>query len=276
MLELFQLEQLVAFADSGTLSKAAEHLHISQPTLTRAMQKLEDEFGVPLFQRSKNKLEFNENGALASDYARKLLEDTNEMVHSVRAYDRARHTISIGSCAPMPLLAFVQKASRCCADITVASEIKDSEILLNGLMEDIYQLIVLPYKPDGEELYVKEWGTESLFFALPKEHPFAHKTGLYMKDLDGENMLLFSSIGFWHDIHKEKMPNSRFLIQTERFDFDELVQSSVLPSFVSDITIRLNGKPDNRIIVPILDKEATVTYFAVCMKRNTEKLKKIL
>ena len=52
MLELFQLEQLVAFADSGTLSKAAEHLHISQPTLTRAMQKLEDEFGVPLFQRS--------------------------------------------------------------------------------------------------------------------------------------------------------------------------------------------------------------------------------
>ena len=44
MLELFQLEQLVAFADSGTLSKAAEHLHISQPTLTRAMQKLEDEF----------------------------------------------------------------------------------------------------------------------------------------------------------------------------------------------------------------------------------------
>ena len=78
MLELFQLEQLVAFADSGTLSKAAEHLHISQPTLTRAMQKLEDEFGVPLFQRSKNKLEFNENGALASDYARKLLEETNE------------------------------------------------------------------------------------------------------------------------------------------------------------------------------------------------------
>lgn len=40
MLTLEQLEQLVAVADYGTLSAAAEALHISQPTLTRSMQKL--------------------------------------------------------------------------------------------------------------------------------------------------------------------------------------------------------------------------------------------
>lgn len=67
------------------------------------------------------------------------------------------------------------------------------------------------------------------------------------------------------------MPNSRFLVQNERFAFDELVQSSILPSFVSDLTIRLNGKPENRIIVPILDQEATATYFAVCYKSNRTK-----
>lgn len=276
MLELFQLEQLVAFADCGTLSKAAEQLHISQPTLTRAMQKLEDEFGVPLFQRTKNKLEFNENGQMASDYARELLEDAEEMVQKVRAFNRTRHTISIASCAPMPMFALIQKASRCCSGNTVSSEIKDSETLLNGLLEDVYQIIVLPFKPEGDDLYIKEWGSESLFFALPKEHPLANKDGLYMNELDGENMLLFSDIGFWHEIHKEKMPNSRFLIQTERFNFDELVQSSVLPSFVSDITIRILGKPDNRNVIPILDNEATATYFVVCKKSNKAKLSKIL
>lgn len=55
MLNLLELEQLAAFADWGTLSKAAEQLHISQPTITRTMQHLEEEFGVPLFSRSKTK-----------------------------------------------------------------------------------------------------------------------------------------------------------------------------------------------------------------------------
>ena len=68
MIELFQLEQLTAFADYKTLSKAAEMLHMSQPTLTRSMQKLESEFDVSLFRRTKNKLELNENGELVYYY----------------------------------------------------------------------------------------------------------------------------------------------------------------------------------------------------------------
>lgn len=60
MLNLLELEQLVAFADCGRLSKADENLHISQPTITRTMQHLEDTFGVPLFCRSKNHISLNE------------------------------------------------------------------------------------------------------------------------------------------------------------------------------------------------------------------------
>lgn len=48
------LEELVAFAESGTLSGAAEKLHLTQPTVTRGMQKLESELGVALFNRSGN------------------------------------------------------------------------------------------------------------------------------------------------------------------------------------------------------------------------------
>ena len=274
MIELSQLEQLIAFSDCGTLSKAAEELHMSQPTLTRAMQKLENEFGVPLFLRTKNKLEFNENGKLAAGYARKLLEDSHDMVGRVRAFDRARHTISIGCCAPIPMLNLVQKAAHICAQTTISSELKDNEILLQGLHDNTYQIIVLPFKPEGEDLFCKKCGTESLSFALPENHPFAvKKDGLYMKDLDGENMLLYSAIGFWHKIHEEKMPHSRFLVQDERFAFDELVQSSVLPSFISNEIIKQHGKPANRIIIPILDAEATVTYYSVCRSIDKAKLK---
>lgn len=271
MIETFQLEQLLAFAKYGTLSKAAESLHISQPSLSRTMQQIESEMQVTLFERQKNKLMLNENGELAVEYARKVIDQLNDMMLRVRSFDRARHTVTIGCCAPMPMLTLVQKAARLCSDTTVASELKDNETLLNGLKDGIYQIIILPFQPEGDELYTKECGCESLFFALPPNHPLAQKKGLYMKEMDGENMLLYSDIGFWHDIHIQKMPHSRFLVQNERFAFDELVQSSILPSFVSDLTIRINGKPENRIVVPILDKEATVIYFTVCHQSNKAK-----
>lgn len=74
MLQLQQLEQLIAFADQGTLSKAAEVLLISQPSLTHNMQSLEDDLGVQLFQRSKNKLILTETGKYTVQQAKKLLK----------------------------------------------------------------------------------------------------------------------------------------------------------------------------------------------------------
>ena len=51
MIDIFLLEQLDAFARTGTLSRAAEELHITQPALSRNMKKLEATLGVSLFNR---------------------------------------------------------------------------------------------------------------------------------------------------------------------------------------------------------------------------------
>ncbi|HJA80813.1 MAG TPA: LysR family transcriptional regulator [Candidatus Mediterraneibacter intestinipullorum] len=222
MIELYQLEQLTAFAKHGTLSKAADELHMSQPTLTRSMQKLESEFGVSLFMRSKNRLEFNENGILAAEYAQKVLDQAQNMLDKVRSFDRASHTISIGSCAPMPLITAVQNAARLYPGMTISSECKDCVPLVEGLKTGLYQIIILPYKPDDESLVSIESGSETLFFALPSSHHFADRHGLYMKEMNGENMLLYADIGFWRSLPEQKMPQSYFLVQNERFDFDFL------------------------------------------------------
>ena len=69
MLELHILEQFVTFYHVGTLVETAEQLHISQSTLTRGMQRLEEEFGVPLFVRTKNSISFTEAGKMAASDA---------------------------------------------------------------------------------------------------------------------------------------------------------------------------------------------------------------
>ena len=73
MIELYELRQFVVFADCGTLSEAAEVLHLSQPALSRNMKKLEEELGIPLFFRRKNRLELNENGTYVLGLAKQLL-----------------------------------------------------------------------------------------------------------------------------------------------------------------------------------------------------------
>ena len=84
MFEIYQLEQLLAFAECGTLSGAAERLHLSQPALSRSMQRLEAELQVPLFDRHKNKIEFNESGRMAAEYARQVMEKCRDMISRVQ------------------------------------------------------------------------------------------------------------------------------------------------------------------------------------------------
>lgn len=92
MAELNQFYQLVAIADTGTLSKAAEIVHISQPALTRSIQKLEAEWNVTLFDRQKNKITLNQTGELAVQYARRVLDDVENMTKVIQAYERSLRT----------------------------------------------------------------------------------------------------------------------------------------------------------------------------------------
>ena len=68
LIESYLLEQFEAVARCGTLLKASEELHISQPSLSRSMKKLEDELGVSLFLRENSKISLNETGKLAANW----------------------------------------------------------------------------------------------------------------------------------------------------------------------------------------------------------------
>lgn len=248
-------------AACGTLSGAAEQLHLSQPALSRSMQRLESEIGVSLFIRHKNKIQLNENGQLAVAYAKKITEQAHSMVSGIRDYDRKRHTISIGSCAPAPLWKILPALSDLYPDMTVASDIRPSDILVQGLRNEIYHMAVLPHLIEIEGTASCQYGEEHLFFSLPPAHPLSGSSPLHLQDLNGETMLLRSHLGFWEHVMNEKMPDTHFLVQEETSAFDELVKASALPSFTSDLATQREGEVPNRIQISIADEEANVTYY---------------
>ena len=275
MININDLEQLVVFSETETLSIVAEKFHISQPSVTRSMQRLESEFGVPLFNRSKNHIELNENGKLAAEQAKLVLNQTHQMLSRVREYDRLQRTISIGSCEAYCVLDMVSKIRNCFPDMTISSEIKPTEPLLGGLEKDLYQLIILPFIPDDDTLYSKKIGEEELMFLLYENHRFAGRKTLSFEDMNGENILLYYEIGFWRELVDRKMPDSKFLVQNERYTFQELITNSVLSCFTSDVVLKRSGIPHNRVAVPISDREARAEYFLVTKKKNKEKFSQL-
>lgn len=264
MIELYELRQFAAFADAGTLSGAAEILHLSQPALSRNMKKLEDELGVILFERKKNKLELNENGEYVLKLAKELLEDADSFTAKTRDFDRKKRTISLGVCAPAPVWLLAPLITNIFPHMTLQTEIDDDRRLLTDLENNVYQLIATHTQPDAAQYFYKKCGKESLMFALPKGHRYARRKSLSFDEMNGENMLLMPDIGFWDFVRTEKMPDSRFLMQSDRFSFNELVQASSLPSFTSDLAEKYTEIPHNRINIPISDAESTVTYYLVC------------
>lgn len=104
MIENYLLEELVTFQRMGTLKKTAAHLAVTQPTVTRGMQKLEDGLGVKLFDRHPNRLELTAAGELAAKEAAAVLRRQELMVNRVQNFVAQNQALTIGAVVPGPLI----------------------------------------------------------------------------------------------------------------------------------------------------------------------------
>lgn len=263
MLDLEELRQLAAFARWGTLSRAAEELHISQPTLSRTMQSLEEEFGVSLFVREKNKIELNETGRRAVEAAKELLREAEETVRRVREYDRRLHTIAVESCAPAPMWALQPQLTRLFPGMSVSASLEEVEAIPGHVTGGSCDLGILPGAMEAAGVKCVPFLREELYVCLPPDHPLAGCASVTFEMLNGYNCLLRSQIGFWDAMSRRKMPASRFLVQTDAFEMRELIRSSSLPCFTTNLVNFGGEETRGRAIIPIQDAEAQVGYHLI-------------
>lgn len=275
MINLYELEQFVLFAETGSLSAAAERLHISAPTLSRSMQNIEATFGVQLFNRTKNRLTLNPTGLKAVEYSKSLLSAASDTLMKVKEYDKSLQTIVIKSCAPAPLWKLLPTLNMLYPSITIASSICDINELEAAISENSYDILILPYRTktlseDSQFFFMDE----HLSICVRKDHELASKPSVCMKVLNGYNFLLRSELGFWDKMCRQNMPASKFLVQNDEFEFNELVNNSSLPSFITDAAMDRYPIPPNRIAIPISDADANVSFYIAV--KNVSRYKSLL
>jgi DNA-binding transcriptional LysR family regulator len=87
-MELHHVRDFVAVAEELSFTRAADKLHVAQPSLTRKIRNLEDEIGVSLFDRGKGRLALTEAGRAFLTEARRLLALSTESIETARRVGR--------------------------------------------------------------------------------------------------------------------------------------------------------------------------------------------
>lgn len=185
-MEIDQLRYFLQVAERGNFTRAAEELGISQPALSRSIQKLEEELGQPVFERKTRSVSLTEAGTLLQSRAQQvltILEDTKAEItddgHSGRVRVGAIPTI-----APYFLPKVLRQFSKEFPKATVIVQENTTDSLLKSCTQGEIDLAILALPVSARYLEIEELFEEELLLVLPPEHPLVEKAKIRLCDVE--------------------------------------------------------------------------------------------
>src|SRR5882672_9840750 len=193
---LRELRYLVALADRAHFGRAAEACHVSQPTMSTQIRKLEEYLGATLIERNAKSISLTPVGQEVVEKARRIVGEVDALLSSTRASrGPLSGPLNLGvfpTLAPYFLPWFIPLAKSRYPQLQLVVH----EDLTGHLLERLrnYQidaaLLALPL--DGEDFEALPLFDEPFWFACPPGHPLARQQAVTEADLREESMLLLS------------------------------------------------------------------------------------
>lgn len=193
-MELAQLDAFIAAADCGSFSRAAELLHVAQPSLSNRIQSLEREVGQPLFERMGRGVKLTDAGSAFLPYAQRVLRTLNDglmVLDGTREGTAGR--LSIGT-APavgtyvLPRLLKIFCDHREGVDVVVRTGHSD-EVLQLVLDDDVQIGFGRPINhPDVRTVQLYQ---DELVLVVSSEHRYAKRGSVRVEELAEEALILF-------------------------------------------------------------------------------------
>lgn len=193
-MEMHQLRHVVAVAHAGNFSRAAEQCHVSQPSLSQQIQKLEQELGERLFDRMKREVKLTPHGESFLRRAVRVLEEVDTAKREAKdATDLLRGTVTLGVLPtiapyllPEVITEYIEKYPR--VEVVVQEDTTVHLLKLLVACEIDFALASQPIR--DARLEVRELFSEELLLALPADHPLTRKRNVSASDLEGEALIV--------------------------------------------------------------------------------------
>lgn len=229
---LTELRYLVALSETGHFRKAAEQCFVSQPTLSVAVKKLEDELGVHLFERARNHITATPIGQRIINQARTVLREADNLMSLAElGKDPLGSVLSVGAIYTLGPYLFPRLVNRLHEMVpTMPLYIEESYTanlrrkLTNGELDAIF--VALPFTET--DVLTREVFDESFVVVLPQGHPLAGKEAIEPADLATEHVLLMGEGHCFRDQVLAACPGLQSAINSARESGQANVEGSSL------------------------------------------------
>lgn len=185
-MDLDQLRQFLHVARLGNITRAADELSISQPALSRSIQRLEEEFGRPLLERKTRAVALTDAGTLVQRRAVEILgilDDTKAQISDDGRTGRLRIGV-IPTIAPYFLPEFLRgfRNDFPSAELMIQEDTTDN--LLSRCKQGEIDLALLALPVAAKHVDTEELFKEELLLAMPTGHPLTKKKRVVLEDLE--------------------------------------------------------------------------------------------
>mgnify|MGYP005750421251 CR=1 FL=1 len=190
---LRQLQTFEAVARLSSVTRAAQEMHVSQPTVSKQIKLLQEEVGIPLIEHIGKKLFLTEAGQQLYDTCAQWLNTWGrfeQTIADLKGMKQGRLRVSTVTTAkyflPRILGLFCQKYPGIDVSLEVLNRIRVLERLANN-QDDLY---IMGVPPESEDVYAEPFIENSLVMIAPTNHPLAAKKQIPVAELEGQPFIL--------------------------------------------------------------------------------------
>ncbi len=202
-MELHSLQVFLTVATEKSFSRAAAKLLRTQPAVSLAVQRLEQELGEKLIDRSGKDLILTDAGRSVVEYARRfqsLQQELDNSIAELRDNSAGRLTIGANESTTLYLLRHIERYRELYPKVKVQVRRSLSSKLPNELLDGNLELGVISYDPVDERIKSKVIYTDSLAFIVSPKHRLAHRKTVSITELAEEIFIAHNVVSPYRDL----------------------------------------------------------------------------
>jgi len=202
-MEFYSLQVFQTVATERSFSRAAEKLLRTQPAVSLALQRLEQELGEKLIDRSGKELLLTDAGHTVLDYARRfqsLHQELDNSLAELRDNSAGRLTIGANESTTLYLLQHIERYRELYPRIKVQVRRSLSSKIPNELLDGNLELGVISYDPGDERIRSKVIYADALAFVVSPRHRLAHRKAVSIAELGSEIFIAHNVVSPYREV----------------------------------------------------------------------------
>jgi aminoethylphosphonate catabolism LysR family transcriptional regulator len=268
-----QLRAFHAVASEGSFTRAAEALHVTQPTLSGQVKALEERYGVKLFDRRGRRVHPTELGRSLLDLTRRLFSleaEAEQILGAAKGLKRGH--LRLAADAPFHVIGALSAFAKRYPGIRLSLTIGNSEEILEALVEHRADVAVLANIPENPRVHAVPFRRDRLIAFVEQNHPWAGRESLTLKELAGRRLVL-REIGSTTRRLFETAMAARGLALGEVLEVNsrEAVRETVAAGLGIGVVSESEFGSDRRLVpLPIEAEELAMTEYVACLSERRD------